>query len=167
MKASSHFSVDAIGCFSLNNVNLLKVIPLFVGVIFLVACSNSEIREQVPPTNTTAPTSPAGEGSPADQLQAGLLDELQRSGTVAVIVELDLSNWLQGDYEGLTQEAAITLAQEALLEELNAPEVEAFPYYRYSISPYLALRVNKEGLQILQDSEYVKRLKPDQAMGLP
>lgn len=146
----------------------MRILFLGISAVLLVACSKGSNQERNLISSTSeSVTSPTTTAVPGESQYKELFEEARLNGDVAVVVEFDLSHWLENSSESISNDEAITFAREAVLMELDRPEVEAVVYREFHVFPYLALRVNEEGLQILQDSEFVKTLKPDQATSFP
>jgi len=96
-----------------------------------------------------------------DQRFQELSAMLQQTGTVAVIVQLQVAFRPEGEIrqaERLAQRAAIRQTQDELLNELSglAASVKRFEY-----TPCLALSVNAAGLAVLNSSSKVVDISPD------
>ena len=154
--------------FSIVVITIGRILFLVISAIFLVACSKGSYQERDLIPSTSDPAAPPTKTVvPGETQYKELFEEARLNGDVAVVVEFDLSHWLENSSESISNDEAITFAREAVLMELDRPEVEAVVYREFHVFPYLALRVNEEGLRILQDSEFVKTLKPDQATSFP
>ena len=154
--------------FSIVVIIIGRIWFLVISAFFLVACSKGSYQERDLIPSTSEPVAPPTKTVvPGESQYKELFEEARLNGDVAVVVEFDLSHWQENSSESISNDEAITFAREAVLMELDRPEVEAVVYREFHVFPYLALRVNEEGLQILQDSEFVKTLKPDQATSFP